>query len=313
MMNSRRSAGATSFLLALIMAKSVTLSAAADGKNAALSDQRVRDAVVLRHDDVTESSGLAASHRQPGLFWTHNDSGSQSKLFAFDRTGRNSGACRLKLAAAIDWEDMASFVQAGQARLIVADCGDNRAKRDSISLYVFDEPDPQRSTDVDSYHELIVTYPDGACDCEAIAVDPRRRQIVLIAKRILGGAPLYVVPLPDERLLRETTIRRQRTNSKLTATRIGTLPVAVVSAMDIDAETGDIWVVNYLTAYRYRCRSRDQRLQEQLAQSSESIPLPRWKQIEAVAVDQDRQIWITCEGKPAMLGRLNTTAEPSAP
>src|SRR5688500_17838526 len=37
---------------------------------------------------VRESSGLVASRREPGLFWTHNDSGDGPLVYAFDRAGR---------------------------------------------------------------------------------------------------------------------------------------------------------------------------------------------------------------------------------
>src|SRR5881394_1013410 len=36
---------------------------------------------------VTEASGLAASRRNPGVLWTHNDAGSTPRLFALSTNG----------------------------------------------------------------------------------------------------------------------------------------------------------------------------------------------------------------------------------
>ena len=307
-MNSRRIPPAYWLLLAVIMTNLVTSSATAEDKKRSLVDENVDIAVRLDCDALTESSGLAVSNRAEDHFWSHNDSGDKARLFAFDRDGKNTGDCRLKNAESIDWEDMASFVQDGTSRLIVADCGDNNAKRKSISLYILAEPNPKRSTKIESYHEMIIKYPDGACDCEAIAVDTHREQIVMVAKRVIGGAPVYVAPLPNKLLLRATDTKQKRSVSELTAKRIGSLKISLVSAMDLDAETGDIWVVNYFSAYQYRCTDRNQTLTAQFSGKVQSLPLPNWKQIEAIAVDRDQRVWVTSEGEPAKLGRLNKVA-----
>src|SRR5215213_1725953 len=54
-----------------------------------------------------ESSGLAVSHRQAGVLWTHNDSGDGAELFAVDVSGRALGTSRITGAENEDWEDVA--------------------------------------------------------------------------------------------------------------------------------------------------------------------------------------------------------------
>src|SRR5205085_12428518 len=49
----------------------------------------------LESREVTESSGIVASRRNPGLFWTHNDSGDGPFVYAFDRAARARGVWRL--------------------------------------------------------------------------------------------------------------------------------------------------------------------------------------------------------------------------
>lgn len=151
---------------------------------------------------LTEASGLAASRRAPGMFWAHNDSGAQPLLHAIDGDGRLRGTIRLGGAKAVDWEDMAAFELDGQAWLLVADVGDNAAGRRDGQLYVIAEPDP---ANLDPGRELVVPvavripvlFPDGPRDCEAVAVDAGRREILLITKRSVPPA-VYRLPLTLE-------------------------------------------------------------------------------------------------------------------
>src|SRR5215213_4949521 len=96
----------------------------------------------LEDGAIDESSGVAASRRNPGLFWTHNDSGDGPFLYAFDRAGGKRGTWRVAGARAFDWEDMAAGPgpQAGQAYLYVGDIGDNDRSRREIVVYRVTEP-----------------------------------------------------------------------------------------------------------------------------------------------------------------------------
>ena len=256
----------------------------------------VVDVVALDESDLDESSGLAVSRRRHRHFWTHNDSGGAARLSAFNASGQKTGQVELNSTAASDWEDVASFTDGGVPRLLIADCGDNKAERSSIILYLLDEPDPTESVTRDADQTLSVVYPDGPRDCEAVAVDPHRRQILLIAKSALPAAGMYVVPLPagDEK----------SAVMNVTAKRVGTLPLPMVTAMDIDQASGDVWVVSYFQAFQFRCAHRDIPFARQMLASPTPHELPRWKQIESVAVDEEHDIWVTSEGSPAPLGRL---------
>ena len=79
--------------------------------------------------DVTEASGLAASRREPGLFWVHADSGGEPILRAVAADGSPRGILRIDGAGNVDWEDAASFTLDGRAWLLVADTGDNASRR----------------------------------------------------------------------------------------------------------------------------------------------------------------------------------------
>ena len=78
----------------------------------------------------------------------------------------------------------------------------------------------------------------------------------------------------------------------------------MVTAMDIDPDNGDIWVVSYFQAFQFRCADRDMPIARQIKQLPQPHDLPRWKQIESVAIDPEHDVWVTSEGSPTPLGRL---------
>src|SRR5262245_57245123 len=57
---------------------------------------------------LAESSGLVVSRAQPGVYWSHNDSGDGPNLYAIDATGQLLATFNVADAEARDWEDMSS-------------------------------------------------------------------------------------------------------------------------------------------------------------------------------------------------------------
>lgn len=270
------------------------------------SGELVTDVVTLSESKVTESSGLAASWRRPGFFWTHNDSGDQARVYASNSAGKSTGRLELVDVQASDWEDIASFVDGGVPRLLIADCGDNDRRRRSITLYLVDEPDPEATTRLNKSDTEVfsIVYSDGPRDCEAVAVDPHRRQILLITKSFFPSVGVYTIPLPPR------TERSLSARHSAIAQRVATLPIPMVTAMDIDQRNGDIWVAGYFQAFGFRCQDRSGGIPNQLAKLPEPIELPRWRQIEGFAVDRGGRLWLTSEGSPAPMGRIPVPVSP---
>ncbi|MCE2862841.1 MAG: hypothetical protein LW690_10340 [Opitutaceae bacterium] len=158
-----------------------------------------------------EASGLAASRRNPGLIWTHDDSGGRPELFAVDSQGRLRGILAIEGRRNEDWEDLAAAELDGKPWLIVADTGDNFAKRPHVWVHLVAEPSADRVSPTTPINErpaasLKVTYPDGARDCESLAVDTRERAIYLLSKR--DPVPrLYRVDIPSPLRDAEVTAR----------------------------------------------------------------------------------------------------------
>ncbi len=148
---------------------------------------------------IPESSGIATSHRDPRLFWTHNDSGGQPVLYGIEPNGIRRGDLRLIGVHNVDWEDIASFELDGRAWILVADTGDNNGSRHDCALYVVAEPDPAQlvpfqELNVPVAWKIPVHFPDGPHDCEAVAVDAKAGLVYLLTKRTKPPG-LYTLPL----------------------------------------------------------------------------------------------------------------------
>lgn len=287
-------------LLCLLMVKLGSLSAEDSTDRSNSKDPSgVQDVVSIEVSDLNESSGLAVSHRQRNHFWSHNDSGGKAQLFAFNSSGKQTGQVELESATALDWEDMASFKDDDMARILIADCGDNLAKRESIYLYLLDEPDPTKSTTSKTYQSLNVTYPDGAQNCEAVLVDASTRRIFLATKSAFPRSAIFSVPLPDP--------REKLKDKKITAKRVTTVPIPMVTAMDIDPNSGDLWLSNYFQVFRFKASDSNASLNDQLGALPIPLVLPRWKQIEAIAIDPSGDLWLTSEGERPPLGRIDVS------
>jgi hypothetical protein len=152
--------------------------AAAGGRG---SDDRAR--LVFRIDDerVVESSGLAVSRTRPGLAYTVNDSGDDARVFVLSmRDGAVVGETTL---AGTEAEDFEAVAPAPGGRLVVGDIGDNDAERDSVEVYVIDEP--RRGTRTVRPRTVALTYPGGPRDAEALVV--RRPTLFVVSKEVFGG------------------------------------------------------------------------------------------------------------------------------
>lgn len=144
--------------------------------------------------DLDEISGLAASGIHPGVLWAHNDGGNAPMLYAIDRRGRTLTRYRLEGVDNTDWEDIARFALDGRRYLLIADTGDNGGLRDRLRLHVFEEPEHLRGGHLKLAWSIAFIWPDGARDCEAVAVDAAANQALLVTKK-RQPPQLFAVPL----------------------------------------------------------------------------------------------------------------------
>jgi hypothetical protein len=147
----------------------------------------------VRPAEVAEISGIAASRRNAGVLWGHNDSGDTARVIAFSTTGEPRGVYDVAGAEAIDWEDMA--IGPGPRDELdyfyLGDIGDNMAQRPEIVVYRAPEPDlPEMPTGagvIERAERIALRYPDGAHDAETLMVDPLTRDLYIVTKEIIAG------------------------------------------------------------------------------------------------------------------------------
>jgi len=133
----------------------------------------------LEDGPLRENSGIAASRKNPGVIWAHNDSGDAACVYAVDTQGRSLARCTFGGVEAGDCEDIA--IGPGPAKdvdyIYLADIGDNRAVRQYVKVYRAVEPTVSRQPvlqdiDLQNVETLRLRYPDGACDSETLMIDP---------------------------------------------------------------------------------------------------------------------------------------------
>ena len=136
---------------------------------------------------LTENSSASMSVRQPGVFFSINDSGNDALLFALDTTGADRGNWRVVGANNVDWEATAIGPCGAASCVYIGDTGDNDAMRQSRTIYRLAEPDalpPGTHPKLGqlSAEALPFRYQDAPHDVEAMYVPPNG-DVVLITKR----------------------------------------------------------------------------------------------------------------------------------
>ena len=148
----------------------------------------------------SEVSGLAASRRNPGVLWAHDDSGREPLLHALGADGSVRQTYRLDVVAT-DWEDVAlgPGEVAGVEVLYVADVGDNGTSRPYVTLLCVEEPLVPAApgpTVVLVPDAFALRYtPGGSHDSEALLVDWESGTPYLLEKAEEGG-DAWRVPFP---------------------------------------------------------------------------------------------------------------------
>jgi len=224
-------------LLASLLAASLTAG------NAAEPGQEIAPGVRLlaRISDprIKESSGVVASRRYTGVFWTHNDGGGPKKqvLYAIDRKGNTRASFPVVGVALHDWEDIA-IDDAGH--LFIGDIGNNDSKRDALAVYEIDEPNPRASAGpISPKRAWNLRFPQAPFDCESLFVWKDQGYVI---SKVFDKARAQVFRFP----LKET-------NEPLTLELVATTKIeSPVTGADISADGTLLGLVAKNGAYVFR-------------------------------------------------------------
>ncbi len=203
------------------------------------------------HNEITEASGLAASRRNAGVLWTHNDSGDSARVFAMDVQGEHLAIFHIDGIAARDWEDMAvgpGPVQ-NMSYLYIGDIGDNNGVVAIKQIYRVPEPEVILGEDAGNIHltdpeVLQFQYPGENHDAEALMIDPITLDFFVVTKQT-----------DSARVFRGTCI--PATEDIQVLSKIMTLPMAWVTAGDISSDGTEILLKTYSKIYYWMRRIGD--------------------------------------------------------
>lgn len=183
----------TGSLLARALALALLPALAGCNQPSELPETQIAGLMIDRNLD--EISGIAASRREDGVLWAIDDSGKPANLYAISHRGGLIATFKIEGVEKTDWEDIASFDLDGKPYLLIADTGDNGGVRKTLSLHVVEEPrDIEAGGSLKPAWSIRFRWPDGARDCEAVAVDAERNEILLITKK-RQPPQLYTLPL----------------------------------------------------------------------------------------------------------------------
>lgn len=235
---------------------------------------------------INEASGLAASRQQPGVFWTHNDSGDGPTLYALDAQGQLLGQWTVSGAKAVDWEDMALGVcEDGQPRcLYIGDFGNNAKNRTDLTIYRVEEPTittpmPGQLQQTAPAQVLPFKYPFGADDipdAESMFVSPAGR-VYVITKENQGR----LVALP----------KVLTPGQEMEAELLSSGGVAILTAADMRPDGLRIALRNYLRAYELEISDPEDLSGLFDAQPARVIPFESQPQGESIAYGFGDGFW----------------------
>ncbi len=204
----------------------------------------------VRRAGATELSGLVLSSSQAEILWTHNDSGDGPRVLAFTPDGRLRADLRVSGAENVDWEDIALAPAAGGSGgvLFIGDIGDNAQQRSEIVVY--STPEPRviagavgRGATAPA-RRLVLRYPDGAHDAEALLVDGAAGTLMIVTKAYSGNAGVYVTS-------------RRAPRGTVTLRRAGSVSLGLgspITAGDISADASTVVLRTYDSAYVFKRR-----------------------------------------------------------
>ena len=254
----------------------------------------------MRVPELPEGSGLAASRKTPGRFWSHNDSG-DAVLFALDGNGRVTGRLTLPGTKLEDWEAVAVGSCPSGSCIYLADIGDNNARRRRIAIYRVAEP-AEASGTVQVSDVFYATYPDHAHDAETLLVSDSGR-LHIVTKGDTGPVSLYRFP---SELQLGTTMRLERVGGPRVPANHDWITDGAVSP-DGHGPCSDRPAVDILSNGRPAVRNWREAGQVALAKLGEP-------QGEGVTFGSDNSLYLMSEGggrrQPGRFARLTCTLSP---
>ncbi len=192
----------------------------------------------IEDDRLVEVSGLEESFKNPGYFWTHNDSGSDPVIYLINNRAEIIMEVELKGVKNRDWEEIVTVQHGDESFIYVGEIGDNKAVHKSVELFKVPEPQftGQKSITINNSDIEIMsfTYAEGARDAEALFYDQSQEEFVLVTKRE-KNALVYSFPFEAK-------------NEVIKIKSKGTVPAKLFTAADMN-DKGEVLLKHYGAIY----------------------------------------------------------------
>jgi hypothetical protein len=230
---------------------------------------------VLEGTQMREASGLVASINNPGMLWTHNDSGNAAEIFLIDGTGKLKCTIHFPGLKNRDWEEIAIGAGPDPAKsyLYIGEIGDNNAVYEYKFIYRIEEPvitGSIKDSSLTNVDKIEFRLSDGARDTEAMTIDPVTKDIFIFSKRErkvnlykLSGTVSTTVVMTAERVLEG-------------------LPFTWIVAADISEDGSEILVKNYDNVFYWK-RLSGESVDEAIKRTHETLPYSPEPQGESIA------------------------------
>lgn len=255
----------------------------------------------LQSGEIGESSGIVASPCNQNAFWTHNDSGNQNIIYAFNTKGEHLGAWQVTAAKNYDWEDIAAFKDRnGECFLYVGDIGNNVQGRGEFVVYKVREPqispadksaNNKNARPTASAETIKITYPEMRYDAETLLVHPKTGDIYIITKHLSGAAGVY-------KLAANYAADKINTLEKIADFTVPAVPNGFLTGGDISPDGKRVVISDYFNAYEIALPAAAKSFDEIWRQKPVVVQLGERQQGEAVCYGLDgNTIYATSENK----------------
>lgn len=231
----------------------------------------------LKHKQIKEASGIAASIRNPGMIWTHNDSGNDAEIFLLDTTLNVKLNVKFPGLTNRDWEDIAvgPGPEQGKSYVYIGEIGDNFAQYQEKKIYRIEEPLTGSDSVIvmDSVEVIKVQLPHARKDTEALMIDSNTRDLYIVSKRE-NPVVVYRIKYPYPM------------DSTVTADSITTIPYAQICGGDISGDGKEILLKNYQNVFYWKVGA-DEKIEDTFRRKPIILPYEEEPQGEAITFARD--------------------------
>ena len=259
----------------------------------------------IESSEIEESSGIAPSHCSENVFWTHNDSGDEAFIYAFNGKGKKLGTWKVSGATNIDWEDIATRKEkSGECFLYIGEIGNNKRTRSEFTIYRVKEPkvsDENKSSskknpiETESAEAIKFSYPETRHDAETLMIHPETGDIYIISKRLSGAAGVYKL---------KANYDKDKTNTleKIADFSVPATPNGFLTGGDISPDGKRAVVCDYFNAYEIVLPENAKSFDEIWKQEPQIIELGKRDIGEAVGYTADgKSIFATSERDASLI------------